>query len=53
MTPGSWASFVPVRKMTPDKVLEQIRGSGGRILKTSLRHEDEAKLQAAISAAKA
>ena len=53
MTPGSSALFVLVREMTPDKVLEEIRGTGGRILKTSLTHDDEAKLQAAISAAKA
>ena len=52
MTPGSSALFVLVRKATPDKVLEEIRGSGGKILKTSLTHEDEAKLQAALSAAK-
>jgi uncharacterized membrane protein len=53
MTPGSSALFVLVRKSTPDKVLEEIRGTGGKILKTSLSHEDEAKLQAALSAAKA
>ena len=52
MTPGSSALFVLVRKATPDKVLEEIRGSGGKILKTSLTHGDEAKLQAALSAAK-
>src|SRR5499427_4009512 len=52
LTPGSSALFVLVRKVTPDKVLEEIRGTGGKILKTSLNHEDEAKLQAALSAAK-
>ena len=52
LTPGSSALFVLVRKVTPDKVLEEIRGTGGKILKTSLTHEDEAKLQAALSAAK-
>jgi uncharacterized membrane protein len=29
-----------------------MQGTGGRILKTSLTHEDEAKLQAALNAAK-
>jgi uncharacterized membrane protein len=53
MTPGSSTLFVLVRKATPDKVLEELKGSGGRILKTSLSHGDEAKLQAALSAAKA
>jgi uncharacterized membrane protein len=53
MTPGSSALFVLVRKATPDKVLEEIKGTGGKVLKTSLSHEDEQKLQAALSAAKA
>jgi uncharacterized membrane protein len=52
MTPGSSTLFVLVRKATPDKVLEELKGTGGRILKTSLSHEDEAKLQAALSAAR-
>jgi uncharacterized membrane protein len=48
MTPGSSALFVLVRKATPDKVLEELKGTGGKVLKTSLSHEDEAKLQAAL-----
>ncbi|HWU38353.1 MAG TPA: DUF1269 domain-containing protein [Candidatus Acidoferrum sp.] len=52
MKPGSSALFVLVRKSTPDKVLEHITGTGGKVLRTSLSHEDEAKLQAALSAAK-
>ena len=52
LTPGTSALFVLVRKVTPDKVLEEMRGTGGKILKTSLTHEDEAKLQAALSASK-
>ncbi len=52
MKPGSSALFVRVRTSTPDKVLDHIRGTGGKVLKTSLSHEDEAKLQAALSAAK-
>src|SRR5271166_4191894 len=52
MTPGSSTLFVLVRKATPDKVLEELKGTGGRVLKTSLSHEDETKLQAALSAAK-
>jgi uncharacterized membrane protein len=53
MTPGSSALFVLVRKATPDKVLEELEGTGGKILQTSLSHEDEAKLQAALSASRA
>ena len=53
LTPNSSALFVLVRKSTPDKVLEEVKGTGGTVLKTSLSHEDETKLQAALSAAKA
>ena len=52
MSPGSSALFVLVRKATPDKVLDEVKGTGGKILKTSLSHDDEAKLQAALSGAK-
>ncbi len=50
---GSSVLFVLVRKSTPDKVLEELKGTGGTILKTSLSHDDEAKLQSALNAAKA
>jgi len=53
LQPGSSALFVLVRKMTPDKVLPQLQGMGGKILRTSLSNEDEKKLQAALDAAKA
>jgi uncharacterized membrane protein len=52
MHPGSSVLFILVRKATPDKVLEELKGTGGKVLKTSLSHDDEAKLQAALSAAK-
>ena len=51
MQPGSSALFVLARRATPDKVLEELKGTGGTILQTSLSHDDEAKLQAALSAA--
>lgn len=44
--------FVLVRKATPDKVLAELQGTGGTVIKTSLTHEDEEKLQAALTAAK-
>jgi uncharacterized membrane protein len=53
LAPKSSALFVLVRKMTTDKVLPQLQGMGGKILQTSLSNEDEAKLQAALNAAKA
>ncbi len=46
--PGSSALFVLVRKVTPDKVLEELRPYQGRILQTSLTKDDEAKLQAVL-----
>jgi len=51
MTPGSSSLFVLLRNATaaPDKVLEELKGTGGTILKTSLSHEDEAKIQAALN----
>jgi uncharacterized membrane protein len=52
MQPGSSTLFVLVRKATPDKVLEELAGTGGKILRSSLSHDDEAKLQAALNAAK-
>lgn len=53
MKPGSSVLFVLVRKVTPDRVVEELKGTGGKILKTSLTHEDEAKLQAALSGSRA
>jgi len=41
-----------VRKATPDKVLAGAPGIGRQGPQTSLSHDDEAKLQAALSAAK-
>ena len=48
---GTSALFVLVRKVTADKVLAELEGTGGKVLHTSLTHEQEDKLQAAISAA--
>jgi len=50
MKPNSSVLFILVRKATPDKVLEELKGTGGHVLKTSLSHDDEAKLKAALSA---
>lgn len=51
LRPGSSALFVLVRRATPDKVLEALHGRGGKVLKTSLSHDNEATLQAALDAA--
>lgn len=50
LTPGSAALFVEIRKMTEDKLLEAIRGTGGELLQTSLDHTKEQALREAISA---
>lgn len=51
MKPSTSSLFVLLRNPSaaPDKVLEELKGTGGTILKTSLSHEDEAKLQAALN----
>ncbi len=52
LEPGHSALFVLVRKSTPDKVLEELQGYGGKVLQTSLSHEDETKLQTALDSVK-
>ncbi len=49
ITPGEAILFVLVRKVTGDKVLEGIKGVGGRILQTSLDHDREDKLREALA----
>lgn len=44
-TPGSSAIFILIRKVTPDKVLEGIKGFKGKVLKTSLTVDKEEALQ--------
>jgi uncharacterized membrane protein len=53
MKPSSSTLFVLVHRMTPDKVLDELAGTGGKVLQSSLSHEDEGKLQAALNAVKA
>jgi uncharacterized membrane protein len=52
LQPNTSVLFVLVRKATPDKVVDEIKQYGGTLLQTSLSHEDEAKLQAALDEAK-
>jgi len=53
LTPGSSVLFVLIRKMTEDKVLDELKGTGGKVLQTSLSHDDETKLKDALAAASA
>lgn len=45
MKPNTSALFVLVRKAQPDRVLEELKGTGGRILQSSLSHEQIDRLQ--------
>jgi uncharacterized membrane protein len=51
--PGTAALFVLIRKVTPDKVLDGLRGEGGTVMRTSLDHTKEAALQAALAGVQA
>ena len=51
LKPNTSVLFLLVRKATPDKILPEISKYGGKVLKTSLSHEDETKLQAALGEA--
>jgi len=53
LQPGSAALFVLIRKMTGDKVLDAIKGTGGVVLKTSLDHDKEQALRDALAASPA
>ena len=52
LQPNTSVLFVLVRKATPDKVVDEVKQYGGTLLQTSLSHDDEAKLQAALDEAK-
>jgi uncharacterized membrane protein len=49
LQPQTSALFVLVRKITPDKVLEEIAPYGGTVLRTSLTKDEEAQLQEVLS----
>jgi uncharacterized membrane protein len=51
ITPGSSALFLMVRDATPDRVIEELRGTPGvTVLSTSLSREAEEKLREAFAA---
>jgi len=54
LVPGGSALFALTGVPSPDResVLMELTGFGGKILTTSLSHSDEARLQAALQAAK-
>jgi uncharacterized membrane protein len=51
ITPGSSALFVLVRKATPDKVLEALKGFKGKVIQTSLSKDREEALREVLEKA--
>ncbi len=49
MGPDSSALFILARRYTPDKVINELSRYGGKVLRTSLSEEAEARLQDALS----
>ncbi|ACK65673.1 membrane protein of uknown function UCP014873 [Rippkaea orientalis PCC 8801] len=49
LQPETSALFVLVRKVTPDKVLEEIAPYGGKVLRTSLTKDKEEELQEVLT----
>jgi len=49
LQPNTSALFVLLRKAQPEKVLKELSRFRGRVLRSSLSPEQEAKLQAALS----
>ncbi|MGQ4650569.1 DUF1269 domain-containing protein [Lyngbya aestuarii] len=48
---GTSAIFILARKVTPDKVLEELKPFDGKVLRTSLSNVEEANLKAALAKA--
>jgi uncharacterized membrane protein len=49
ISPGQAALFLLIRKFTADKVLEDLKGVGGTVLRTSFDHTKEDALRAALA----
>ena len=52
LQPGSSALFILVQKVDPGRVLNELKGFGGKVLQTSLDKAAEARLQAALDASR-
>ncbi|WP_142781129.1 DUF1269 domain-containing protein [Agrobacterium sp. T29] len=50
LKPENAALFLLIRKMTADKVLDELKGTGGTVLRTSLNHSKEQALRDALAA---
>ena len=49
LEPGNAALFLLIRKLTTDKVLEDLKGVGGKVMRTSFDHTKEEALRAALA----
>ena len=49
MKPGTAGLFLLIRKMTTDKVLEDLKGVGGTVIRTSFDNAKEEALKAALA----
>ena len=49
LKPGMAGLFLLIRKFTADKVLEDLKGVGGTVIRSSFTHEQEDKLRAALA----
>lgn len=52
LKPDTSALFVLIRKVQPDKVLAELSGFKGRVIRSSLSPDQEGRLQAALSQAR-
>jgi uncharacterized membrane protein len=50
LKPGTSALFVLAKEGTPDKVVDEVKRFNGKVFRTSLAHEDQAKLERALDA---
>ena len=53
LKPGGSMLFILFRSITMDKALQELAGTGGTIIQTSLSHEDEQRLRNAMDSASA
>jgi len=49
--PGHSAIFLLIRESTPDRLIDELKGYRGTVLKTSMSKDDETKLREAFGAA--
>jgi uncharacterized membrane protein len=52
LKPGSSALFILAKEGEPDEIIEELSKFQGKILRTSLSHQDETRLKAALETAR-